>query len=88
MTYITEQEIPILLEGLRLGLAKVNFIKKNGELRRMICTLCPSLIPTEHTPKGTREENEDESILRVFDTENQGWRSIICANILSFGPNA
>ena len=52
----------------------------------MICTLNPALIPAEHAPKGggvTVDEEEPEYV-RVFDVENQGWRSIIFASVTNF----
>jgi hypothetical protein len=59
---------------LREGLVTISFIKKDGTNRDMVCTLKESLIPEDHTPKGTERKKPTES-LAVFDTEEEGWRS-------------
>ena len=40
-----------LMERLRTKESVVTFTKLNGEQRIMTCTLDPSLIPEEHSPK-------------------------------------
>jgi hypothetical protein len=52
----------------------------------MLCTFDPALIPDEHTPKGggVVVDEEDPLYVRVFDVENQGWRSIIFDAVLNF----
>lgn len=52
----------------------IEFEKKDGTLRKMICTLSEKEIPAEKMPKGTGKAKSDE-ILAVFDVENDGWRS-------------
>lgn len=52
----------------------IEFVKKDGSLRKMICTLAESKIPAEHVPKNTGKAKSDE-VLAVFDVENNGWRS-------------
>jgi hypothetical protein len=54
----------------------IEFLKKDGTLRLMTCTLREDKLPAqidleEHTQK--KEQNPD--ILAVFDVINQGWRS-------------
>jgi hypothetical protein len=52
----------------------LEFEKKDGSLRRMICTLSESKIPAEKAPKNPGiSKNTD--VLAVFDVENDGWRS-------------
>lgn len=61
------------LELLRQGNITVGFTKTDGTDRLMECTLIN--IPEEHQPKGEKEVKENDSTLRVFDVEKQGWRS-------------
>lgn len=66
----------------------VSFIKADGTVRDMNCTLNWELIPADKHPKGpgtgsvdgiVRESKQrrepDEHSLRVFDVEKQEWRS-------------
>jgi hypothetical protein len=66
----------------------VSFVKADGSVRDMNCTLNWELIPADKHPKGpstgsvdgiVRESKQrkepDEHSLRVFDVEKQEWRS-------------
>lgn len=62
----------------------VTFVKADGSVRDMTCTLNWDLIPTDKQPKApvdgiVRESRQrkqpDEHSLRVFDIEKQEWRS-------------
>ena len=56
--------------------AIITFTKKDGTERILKATLNPSVIPEEHTPKGTGiEKKKSEESIAVFDIENNGWRS-------------
>jgi hypothetical protein len=71
-------------ELLRDGICEVLFIKKDGTERRMKCTLNLDYIPEEmkqflQHPEKKVSENLD--VLKVYDTEVQGWRSFIVANV-------
>lgn len=63
-----------LLEALSKGVVTVTFTKKDGTDRVMRCTRASSYIPLEHAPKGDNSTETGDNI-RVFDVENQGWRS-------------
>lgn len=52
----------------------VSFVKKDGTVRDMHCTLASDKIPAEFAPKNSGKAKSDEAIA-VFDIENQGWRS-------------
>ena len=56
------------------------FTKKDKSLRLMKCTLDYKKIPPEFHPKEYKPEQAlkliKQNILRVFDIEKQGWRSI------------
>lgn len=61
----------------------LTFTKANGETRVMTATRNLSLIPTEDHPKGTGECGPT-NIIRVYDTENQGWRSFNIDSLISY----
>ena len=52
----------------------IEFLKKDGSIRKMICTLSENKIPSEKMPKGSGKTQNSE-VLAVFDVENDGWRS-------------
>lgn len=55
----------------------VTFEKVNGDLRKMVCTLNPSMIPVvesnDISEKRPKADNPD--VLPVYDVEANGWRS-------------
>lgn len=64
----------VFLETLRKHELRVEFTKADGSNRVMFCTLKESVIPDAFRPKSEKPSNNDE-VVRVFDTEFQGWRS-------------
>ncbi|NBP01122.1 MAG: DUF2693 domain-containing protein [Proteobacteria bacterium] len=56
---------------------KIEFTKKDGTQRSMLCTLNEAVIPTEKLPKSKEETSDSISseTCRVFDVEKQDWRS-------------
>ena len=66
------------LKYLREGNIMVGFTKKDGETRRMNCTLIN--IPTDKQPKGEAPERKGTS-LAVFDVDKQDWRSFNLENV-------
>ena len=75
-----EQFYDHVYKQLVTGDVRVVFTKKDGTERTMLCTL--TNIPAEHQPKNQDKEYSKE-VLRVFDTENQGWRSFRLDSIIS-----
>ena len=63
-----------ILEALKNGILNVEFTKKDGSLRKLICTLSEDRIPADKKPKGTGHTKND-AVLPVFDMENNSWRS-------------
>ena len=60
----------------------VEFTKKDGTDRKMLCTLAATLIPDEAKPKTPASEVVSEEVpqktpeaQRVYDLEKQAWRS-------------
>lgn len=64
----------------------ISFIKKDGTVRDMVCTLTSDNIPDEQAPKNSGKAKSDESIA-VFDVEKQEWRSFRWDSVteISFG---
>ena len=65
------------------GEAVVKFTKVDGTIREMPCTLKPELLPTMVVKEGARTVVENESVLRVFCTDKQEWRSFRVASVIS-----
>jgi len=67
----------------------VSFTKIDGTIRNMECTTNLDLIPVEFHPK--QKESTvvpNDKVIRVFDLENDGWRSFLADNVISFEPVA
>lgn len=68
----------IMLENqLSHSKVKVEFIKVDGTYRIMVCTKSPEIIG-DNMPQGTYTQAAiiNESIIKVFDLEKMGWRTI------------
>jgi hypothetical protein len=62
-----------LKSKLRSGVAHFIFQKKNGELREMFATTCPSLVKRHINGRGV--SREVYATTAVFDVESGEWRS-------------
>jgi len=64
----------------------VEFTKKDGDKRKMNCTLHPDKLPkqkiTEDTDKPKRKQNLD--IISVWDLEKEAWRSFRVDSVTAF----
>lgn len=67
------------VSALQTGVRTITFTKKDGTERVMKATLQESVVPAT-----TGNRTAPETNLVVFDTENNGWRSVIIKNIKSF----
>ena len=61
--------------------AKVKFVKKDGTIRIMHCTLDFKKIPTSKHPKSVNMPKilklmQNSGIIHVFDLEKKDWRSV------------
>lgn len=63
---------------------EIVFTKKDGTERTMICTTKSSSIPEERQPIGESTVKENTETLRVYDLENEGWRSFRVDGVKSF----
>jgi hypothetical protein len=70
-----------LLDMLHAGYTTVTFTKADGSERVMVCTLRSDLLPDEppaaapKDPADAKIRKENLDVMRVFDTEKNGWRS-------------
>ena len=53
----------------------VEFVKKNGELRKMKCTTNLDIIPESEHPSEDATRIFNEEVIRAYDIEMKGWRS-------------
>ena len=65
-----------LKEKLNENVVQIEFTKKDGSNRIMICTRNFSKIPKESHPKEDTNKIANENILKVWDTEKSAWRSV------------
>jgi hypothetical protein len=72
-----------LKNALKNNTCKVKFNKINGDVRTMICTLNFDLIPKSNRPVGQKSVKND-SIITVWDIENEGWRSFRVDSIIEW----
>lgn len=70
-----------LIAKLIAGVVTVSFEKKNGEIRKMKCTLNPEH-PLMREVKGTGG-SYDPNQIRVIDVEKEAWRSFRFDSLIS-----
>lgn len=70
---------------LKDNVCNVHFTKRDGTMRWMLCTLREDFIPDEALPQTRTEQDTDLSYIRVWDCENDGWRTIRLDSINHFG---
>jgi hypothetical protein len=58
----------------------VTFTKRDGSIRRLLCTKMHDLIPTDKLPTGTGKTPTNDAVA-AFDVEKQEWRSFNTSNI-------
>jgi len=90
-------EASLFKEIIRSGVWTVQFVKANGSIRDMEATLDQSMIPEEHIPKSEKSQasdktahtvtnNEYRGLVRVFDVEAQGWRTVNLNTLIEYHP--
>lgn len=83
----TKQELNDLL---REGQVVVEFKKKDGEVRKMVCTKSFDMIPPDKHPKSVSEPNtngEIADLFNVWDLEKEGWRSFDYKTLIKIGDD-
>ncbi len=58
------------------------FRKKDGTLRKMLCTQDFNKIPVDRQPKGGYHHNPEQ--VRVWDLEKNDWRSFLKSSIIGW----
>lgn len=61
-------------QSLVKGYAIVEFEKSDGQLRKMKCTLDPSVVP-EYQESGKAKKIPSDDVQAVWDLEKNAWRS-------------
>ena len=67
-----------LHETLKDSIVTVTFTKKNGELRKMTCTLLEDYLP----PLEGSSAKRNPSVMPVWDLEKDAWRSFRIDSII------
>lgn len=61
----------------------VEFVKVNGEVRSMPCTLKPELIPPQPVVEGKEPKKPNPDVTVVWCTDKQEWRSFRTSSLIS-----
>lgn len=85
MTTETTYQRDELKAGLIDGLYFIEFTKRDGTLRRMLCTRMWDFIPESAypDPQKSPERKQNENVLPVWSLPDQGWRSFRLDSIKS-----
>lgn len=75
-------DINELKGALYQGIVTVEFTKVSGVKRVMLATLSPSILPPKNESLASNTPND--SVLVVWDTEQNGWRSIKIDSIITW----
>ena len=79
-----------LIGELLSGTMLVEFIKVNGELRKMPATLSPNLLPPKPLPSDANEPLTERKIntdvISVYCTDKFEWRSFRIDNVINITP--
>jgi len=93
---MNEYEKSVLKQSIQSGVVQVRFKKVNGDIRVMLCTINPDLIPKQPdaeqpfendmltlSEKKAPRKQSDESY-RVYDVEKDGWRSFRWDSVIDY----
>lgn len=70
----------IILDLLKANVMRITFVKNDGSLRVMLCTLLETHLPKA---KSYTEAAVSDTTLTVWDVESNGWRSICLDSLVS-----
>ena len=75
-----------IVKCLLTGPTMVLFEKKDGSVRKMICTLHHKLIPAtkEKLNDMSRNPERSDAAIAAYDLENAGWRSFLVDKVQFF----
>lgn len=71
-----------LKQGLKSGVVKFKYTKRDGSERLAIGTTNINDIPEEMHPSGANRNTSDQ-IIRYYDIQCNGWRSCLMLNVIS-----
>lgn len=75
-----------LVDRLHQGEVVVDFLKKDGTLRRMRATLAAAALPPQPEPQireaAPPEGQRDQDLITVWDLERSGWRSFRVSRVV------
>lgn len=66
----------LLIEALECGVVDLVFTKADQTVRRMCATLQPRLLPPRQTTAEAQPPAKEHNLLKVWDVEAGGWRSL------------
>lgn len=81
MTDTPQHSTQSVIDALKNGIWDISFIKQNGSKRDMQCTLDPLYLPES---SGLKTVPFTEGLVRVYDIDNQGWRSFHVKSLTRF----
>lgn len=64
-------------------LCVVDFVKVNGDVRVMTCTLDPSLLPIQEE-KEKKERKKPQGSIAAFDVNKKDWRAFKVSSVRKF----
>jgi len=77
-----------MIKSLKENICRVTFLKLNGDVRMMYCTLQESFLPKRPIQeKNNTITNRKEVPLIVWDIDVKGWRSFRVDSVTHFDSN-
>jgi len=72
------------LDDLKHNICQVNFTKKDGTVRKMLCTLSPEILQEQKLDEQSQTRKSNPDVISVWDLENSGWRSFRKDSVVDF----
>jgi hypothetical protein len=74
------------LDNLKASICQVQFTKKDGTIRDMLCTLNEVHLPTQTDLEEQIQKRKDNTdVVSAWDVKAKGWRSFRKDSVISFG---
>jgi len=73
-----------LIELLNNNIVTIEFTKKNGEFRKMDCTLMEEVLPPRVVNEDKPKKKVNLDILSVWDVEKRAWRAFRVDSVTAF----
>jgi len=75
-----------MIDTLKTQRVDVVFRKKDGEQRKMRCTLMESVLPEIKSTTEKRKVSRSADTVSVWDMEKRAWRSFRVDSVIAFDP--